>query len=69
MSAPAASDNLESLTKEELIKKLRELQKPAAPVEGDRKKIDKMSEEVNNENPYSRLLALKRMGIVPNYEA
>jgi hypothetical protein len=23
-----------------------------------------MSEEVNNENPYSRLMALKRMGVV-----
>jgi ubiquitin-like modifier-activating enzyme 5 len=27
-----------------------------------------MSEEVHNENPYSRLMALKRMGIVQNYE-
>lgn len=27
-----------------------------------------MSEEVNNENPYSRLMALKRMGVVQNYQ-
>lgn len=26
-----------------------------------------MSEEVRNDNPYSRLMALKRMGIVTNY--
>ncbi|CAD8088050.1 unnamed protein product [Paramecium sonneborni] len=26
-----------------------------------------MSEEVRNDNPYSRLMALKRMGIVENY--
>jgi ubiquitin-like modifier-activating enzyme 5 len=34
-----------------------------------RKKIDTMSEEVVDSNPYSRLMALKRMGIVKNYEA
>lgn len=28
-----------------------------------------MSEEVHDENPYSRLMALKRMGVVQNYEA
>ena len=33
-----------------------------------RKKIDKMSSEVVDTNPYSRLMALKRMGIVDNYE-
>eukprot|EP00029_Vermamoeba_vermiformis_P003786 TRINITY_DN1431_c0_g1_i1.p1 TRINITY_DN1431_c0_g1~~TRINITY_DN1431_c0_g1_i1.p1 ORF type:complete len:284 (+),score=75.74 TRINITY_DN1431_c0_g1_i1:66-854(+) len=33
-----------------------------------RKKIDSMSEEVVDSNPYSRLMALKRMGIVKNYE-
>lgn len=30
--------------------------------------IEKMSAEVVAENPYSRLMALKRMGIVDNYE-
>lgn len=29
-----------------------------------RKKIDIMNADVNDENPYSRLMALKRMGIV-----
>lgn len=29
--------------------------------------IREMSEEVRNDNPYSRLMALKRMGIVANY--
>lgn len=27
-----------------------------------------MSEEVKNDNPYSRLMALKKMGVVENYE-
>lgn len=34
-----------------------------------REKIDKISAEVTDSNPYSRLLALQRMGIVENYEA
>mmetsp|Transcript_46091 Transcript_46091/g.87940 ORF Transcript_46091/g.87940 Transcript_46091/m.87940 type:complete len:447 (-) Transcript_46091:325-1665(-) len=33
-----------------------------------RDKIDKMSAEVKDDNPYSRLMALQRMGIVDNYE-
>lgn len=33
-----------------------------------REKIDKLSSEVIDTNPYSRLMALKRMGIVNNYE-
>ncbi|KAJ9600242.1 hypothetical protein L9F63_009467 [Diploptera punctata] len=33
-----------------------------------RKKIAQMSSEVVDSNPYSRLMALKRMGIVNNYE-
>ncbi|KAI4880364.1 hypothetical protein NFI96_013982 [Prochilodus magdalenae] len=33
-----------------------------------REKIEKMSSEVVDSNPYSRLMALKRMGIVDNYE-
>lgn len=35
---------------------------------GGRKKIDKMSAEVKDWNPYSRLMALQRMGIVKDYE-
>lgn len=34
-----------------------------------RSKISVMSSEVKDDNPYSRLMALKRMGIVDNYEA
>lgn len=34
-----------------------------------RDKIDHMSAEVRDDNPYSRLMALQRMGIVDNYEA
>lgn len=33
-----------------------------------REKISEMSSEVVDSNPYSRLMALKRMGIVDNYE-
>lgn len=32
-----------------------------------RSKISEMSEEVKSDNPYSRLMALKRMGVVENY--
>ncbi|XP_011754195.1 ubiquitin-like modifier-activating enzyme 5 isoform X1 [Macaca nemestrina] len=35
---------------------------------GGRVRIDKMSSEVVDSNPYSRLMALKRMGIVSDYE-
>ncbi|XP_054156108.1 ubiquitin-like modifier-activating enzyme 5 [Oppia nitens] len=35
---------------------------------GGRQKIETMSSEVVDSNPYSRLMALKRMGIVDNYE-
>ena len=34
-----------------------------------RTKIAEMSSEVVDSNPYSRLMALKRMGIVDNYES
>eukprot|EP00929_Paragymnodinium_shiwhaense_P121220 TRINITY_DN93388_c0_g1_i1.p1 TRINITY_DN93388_c0_g1~~TRINITY_DN93388_c0_g1_i1.p1 ORF type:complete len:401 (-),score=93.77 TRINITY_DN93388_c0_g1_i1:87-1289(-) len=33
-----------------------------------RQKIEKMSAEVRDDNPYSRLLALQRMGVVNDYE-
>ena len=39
----------------------------AAPVVA-RQKVDKMSAEVVDSNPYSRLMALQRMGIVKDYE-
>ena len=35
---------------------------------GKREKIAKLSSEVVDSNPYSRLMALQRMGIVENYE-
>lgn len=47
---------------EELQGKLDSLKKNA------RQKIDKMSSEVKDSNPYSRLMALQRMGIVSEYE-
>merc|ERR1719447_2167128 len=44
------------------------LEAAKAPGEGGRGKINQMSGEVVDSNPYSRLMALKRMGIVDNYE-
>ncbi|TKR93556.1 hypothetical protein L596_007983 [Steinernema carpocapsae] len=42
---------------------------PSGVPEGPkREKIEKMSADVVDSNPYSRLMALKRMGIVENYE-
>lgn len=35
---------------------------------GGREKIEKMSSEVKDWNPYSRLMALQRMGIIKDYE-
>ena len=40
----------------------------AALTVGQRHKVDKMSDVVVDTNPYSRLMALQRMGIVENYE-
>ena len=62
----------EMSTVEELQRRVEELEKALeaakAPGEGGRGKINQMSGEVVDSNPYSRLMALKRMGIVDNYE-
>ena len=62
----------EMSTVEELQRRVDELEKALeaakAPGEGGRGKINQMSGEVVDSNPYSRLMALKRMGIVDNYE-
>jgi ubiquitin-like modifier-activating enzyme 5 len=49
----------------ELEKELNSLNKDSA---AKRDKIEKMSAEVVDSNPYSRLMALQRMGIVSEYE-
>ncbi|XP_074652899.1 ubiquitin-like modifier-activating enzyme 5 [Tubulanus polymorphus] len=48
----------------QLEAELTQLRKPGSV----RDKISEMSSEVVDSNPYSRLMALKRMGIVDNYE-
>ncbi|XP_030672680.1 ubiquitin-like modifier-activating enzyme 5 isoform X1 [Nomascus leucogenys] len=64
---------------ERLQQRVRELERELAqerslqvPRSGDggggRVRIEKMSSEVVDSNPYSRLMALKRMGIVSDYE-
>ena len=61
------AENLETLKAR--IKELEELlQQKNGDTQPARNKIKKMSSEVVDSNPYSRLMALKRMGIVDNYE-
>ncbi|XP_069107687.1 LOW QUALITY PROTEIN: ubiquitin-like modifier-activating enzyme 5 [Argopecten irradians] len=60
-------------TMEELQNRVRELEEELQQERNRQKsavrsKIDQMSSEVVDSNPYSRLMALKRMGIVDNYE-
>ncbi|KAJ6638180.1 Ubiquitin-like modifier-activating enzyme 5 [Pseudolycoriella hygida] len=50
----------------QIVELKNELQKYKSSAGRD--KIDKMSSEVVDSNPYSRLMALQRMGIVQNYE-
>jgi ubiquitin-like modifier-activating enzyme 5 len=56
-----------------LREEVERLRRELAAVKGSsgvrvREKIEEMSAEVVDSNPYSRLMALKRMGIVANYE-
>lgn len=56
---------------ENLKKRVAYLQKQLESVKSNankREKIEKMSAEVVDSNPYSRLMALQRMGIVKDYE-
>lgn len=57
-------------TVEELKSQIAELKKELSIYKssGKRERIDKMSSEVVDSNPYSRLMALQRMGIVQQYE-
>jgi len=57
---------LERLRKE--VEQLKLKLNDASGVKQERKKIQLMTAEVTDDNPYSRLMALKRMGIVDNYE-
>lgn len=54
---------------EDIQKQIQELQSKLDCLKKNaRSKIDKMSSEVKDSNPYSRLMALQRMGIVQDYE-
>ena len=57
-------------TLSELQSQLQDIQGKIDAIEKKkgREKIEQMSAEVVDSNPYSRLMALKRMGIVENYE-
>lgn len=52
-----------------LIECEAELAKSQVGSRSVRPRIEKMSDQVVDSNPYSRLMALKRMGIVDNYES
>ncbi|XP_054278166.1 ubiquitin-like modifier-activating enzyme 5 [Macrosteles quadrilineatus] len=67
------SNTFKMSTNEELLAKIKKLEtelanEKAKHVQPTRQKIAEMSSEVVDSNPYSRLMALKRMGIVDNYE-
>lgn len=64
MSSDLSIDEL----KEQIRKYEELLANEQAKNSQQREKIEKMSSEVVDSNPYSRLMALKRMGIVDNYE-
>lgn len=51
-----------------LVKELKNELRKYTGSTGTRDKIEKMSSEVVDSNPYSRLMALQRMGIVQDYE-
>ncbi|XP_020660227.3 ubiquitin-like modifier-activating enzyme 5 isoform X1 [Pogona vitticeps] len=57
---------------EQLQRRIQELEEELARErgggQGQRARIEQMSPEVTDSNPYSRLMALKRMGIVKDYE-
>lgn len=71
---PAMAESVERLQQrvQELERELAQERSRRAPGGGDggvgRSRIAKMSPEVVDSNPYSRLMALKRMGIVSDYE-
>ncbi|CAG9828435.1 unnamed protein product [Diabrotica balteata] len=58
------------MSQEDLLAQIKDLKEKleAAKQKNVRQKIKEMSSEVIDSNPYSRLMALKRMGIVNNYE-
>ena len=67
------SYTLSTMSVEQLQKRIQELEAALAAAKAVdagpcRDKIINMSSEVVDSNPYSRLMALKRMGIVENYE-
>eukprot|EP01130_Rhizamoeba_saxonica_P003351 TRINITY_DN141_c0_g1_i1.p1 TRINITY_DN141_c0_g1~~TRINITY_DN141_c0_g1_i1.p1 ORF type:complete len:506 (+),score=144.48 TRINITY_DN141_c0_g1_i1:163-1518(+) len=66
--ADAYAKQIEELRNQVAALKLENQQLKANNQDAVREKIDTMSSEVVDSNPYSRLMALKRMGIVDNYE-
>jgi len=66
-SMEAAQEKIKQLEAdlETAQQKIKQLEKTNPNV---RDKIDEMSAEVTDDNPYSRLMALQRMGIVENYQ-
>jgi hypothetical protein len=63
MAAKSDAETIAALTA-----RVKELEAKLQAVGPRRERIAQMSSEVVDSNPYSRLMALKRMGIVDNYE-
>lgn len=61
-----AIDELQAIIAE--LKTELEEQKTSSRQAGHRDRIERMSAEVVDSNPYSRLMALQRMNIVKEYE-
>ncbi len=64
MAAKSDAETIAALTA-----RVQELEAKLQAAGPRRERIAQMSSEVVDSNPYSRLMALKRMGIVDNYEA
>lgn len=67
MSHGPLSDDIKRTAKE-VQTALGSLVEKSGNVAAPREKTEKMSDQVVDTNPYSRLMALQRMGIVENYE-
>eukprot|EP00735_Rhodelphis_limneticus_P011428 TRINITY_DN451_c0_g1::TRINITY_DN451_c0_g1_i1::g.2481::m.2481 TRINITY_DN451_c0_g1::TRINITY_DN451_c0_g1_i1::g.2481 ORF type:complete len:410 (-),score=92.58,sp/A7MAZ3/UBA5_BOVIN/59.59/2e-157,ThiF/PF00899.16/8.1e+02,ThiF/PF00899.16/2e-35,Saccharop_dh/PF03435.13/0.012,2-Hacid_dh_C/PF02826.14/0.029,NAD_binding_7/PF13241.1/0.14,FAD_binding_3/PF01494.14/0.082,Shikimate_DH/PF01488.15/0.32,Shikimate_DH/PF01488.15/1.8e+03,MoeZ_MoeB/PF05237.8/0.27 TRINITY_DN451_c0_g1_i1:28-1257(-) len=61
-------NSLSKLSDEEVRQEITKLHQFVTKSAHGREKIDVMSSEVVDSNPYSRLMALKKMGVVQDYE-
>ena len=67
-STNPTEEDLNKMSIQDLKANIRMYEAELEKLNSGRQKIEKMSDQVVDSNPYSRLMALKRMGIVNNYE-